>query len=301
MSSVSDIIQNNYDKQISELEKYIDEYEELLDKQDEITQQHADKINSIEDELKTARGDRRQELIDNLNAELAAQRASLEQKKKIEREEKRLDYEKQVLEWEAAKKEHEINLWQAAVNAAMAVSMAAVNKWPIPAVPMMALAAAVGAAQLAAIASTPLPEKPTPKYADGGVLVGASHAQGGIKVLGGQADVEGNEYVIRKKSTVVNLPLLDYINKSERKLNLEDFIDFYTNKTGAAKNIQNVKTKFADGGQLPTLRNDLMIDSALITTMQNYANRPVYVAVTEIQDAMDNVNYVKTLSGLRND
>ena len=299
LSSVSDIIQNNYDRQISELEKYIDEYEELLDKQAEITENHADKINSIEDELKTARGDRRQELIDNLNAEMAAQRASLAQEKKIEREKKKMEYEKEMLEWEAAKKEREINLWQAAVNAAMAVSMAAVNKWPEVAIPMMALAAAVGAAQLAAVASTPLPEKPTPKYADGGVLEGPSHAQGGIKVLGGQAEVEGNEYVIRKKSTVVNLPLLDYINKSERKLNLEDFIDFYTNKTGAAKNIQNVKYKFAEGGQLPMLRNDISLNNEVINAMNAYANKPTVVQVVDIVDATDNLNKVKVLSGLQ--
>lgn len=297
LSSLAEISRNEYDKQISELEKYIDQYEELLNKQDEITQQHADKINSIEDELKTARGDRRQELIDNLNAEMAAQRASLEQKKKIEREEKRLDYEKQLLEWEAAKKEHEINLWQAAVNAAMMVSMAAVNKWPIPAIPMMTLAAAVGAAQLAAVASTPLPEKPTPKYANGGVLEGASHAQGGIKVLGGQAEVEGGEYITNRQTTSSNVELLDFINSKRRRIDISDMIEFYNGNT--RRNLQANKYKFADGGQLPMLRNDISLNNEVINAMNAYANKPTVVQVVDIVDATDNLNKVKVLSGLQ--
>ena len=296
LSSVNEIIQNNYEKQISELEKYIDQYEELLDKQTEITENHADKVNSIEDELKTARGDRRQELIDNLNAELAAQRASLAQEKKIEKEKKKMEYEKEVLEWEAAKKEHEINLWQAAVNAAMAVSMAAVNKWPVPAIPMMALAAAVGAAQLAAVASTPLPEKPTPKYANGGVLEGASHAQGGIKVLGGQAEVEGGEYITNRQTTSSNVELLDFINSKRRRVDISDMIEFYNGNT--RRNLQANKYKFADGGQLPMLRNDISLNNEVINAMNAYANKPTVVQVVDIVDATDNLNKVKVLSGL---
>lgn len=296
MSSFSQITQNQYAAQIAEQEKYIEKYSELLDKQEEITKDHADKVNDIEDELKTARGDRRQQLIDNLNAEMAAQRASLAQEKKIEKDKEKAEQKKKKLEHDQAVAKKKMDLAQAFINAAMAISMAAVNKWPVPAIPMMAMAAAVGAAQIAAVQSQNIPS-----YGSGGLLEGKSHKEGGIKASVGRTpiELEGQEYVIRKKSTVTNLPVLDFINRSERKLNINDFIDFYSSGK-VKKNIVSAspRTKFADGGIIPTLRTDIDINDRLIQTMEDYANRPLYVAVTEIENAQANVRNVRVLSGL---
>lgn len=66
-----------YDKEIENLDKWIDKYEDMLQEQKDLTQEYSNNINSIEDELATARGDRREKLIDDLNAQMAAQRASL--------------------------------------------------------------------------------------------------------------------------------------------------------------------------------------------------------------------------------
>ena len=77
-----------YDKEIEKIDKWIDIYEDKLQYQKDITQEYANNINSIEDELATARGDRREKLIDDLNAQMAAQRASLAQEKMIENEKK---------------------------------------------------------------------------------------------------------------------------------------------------------------------------------------------------------------------
>ena len=298
MSSLSQITQNQYEAQISEQEKYIEEYEKLLDKQEEITRDHADKVNDIEDELKTARGDRRQQLIDNLNAEMAAQRASLAQEKKIEKEKEKAEEKKKKLEHDQAVAKKKMDLAQAYINAAMAVSMAAVNHWPVPAIPMMALAAAAGAAQIAAIQSQNIPS-----YGSGGLLEGKSHRDGGIKTSIGSSpiELEGHEYVIRKKTTEKNVQLLDYINKSERKLNINDFIDFYSSGN-VKKNIvsANPKTRFENGGQIPILRNDIDMNNRLIDAMTAYANRPMYVAVTEIEDKMADVNYIRTVAGVNN-
>lgn len=293
LGSIAEIQSNQYDKMIEEQEKYIEEYEKLLDKQKDITQEHASAVESIEDELSTARGDRRQQLIDQLNAEMAAQRVSLAQEQKIEREKKKAEEKQKKLEHDQAVAKKKMQLAQAAINMAMSISMAAVNSWPIPAIPMMALAAATGAAQIAAIQSQNIPS-----YGSGGVIQGKSHREGGVKVLGGQAEVEGGEYITNKVTTSKNVELLEYINTKRRKISLEDLIDFYGGNSQVKKSITTVRTKFADGGMIPTLRNDINLSDRMLTAFEDYSNRPVQVAVVDIIDRTQAVNDVRVMAGL---
>ena len=295
LSSLSEIQSNQYDKMIDQQEKYIDEYQKMLDKQKEITQEHASAVDSIEDELSTARGDRRQHLIDQLNAEMAAQRASLAQQKKIEKEKEKAEHKKADLEYAQAVARKKMQESQALINAAMAVSMAAVNNWPIPAIPMMSLAAAAGAAQYAAVKSQYIPK---PSYGSGGVIQGKSHKEGGVPVLGGRAEVEGGEFITNKVTTSKNVELLEYINTKRRKINLEDLIEFYGVGSPVKKNIQTVRTKFADGGVVPTLRNDISINDRLLTAFEDYSNRPTVVSVVDIIDRTQQVNDVRVMAGL---
>lgn len=293
LGSLSEIQSNQYDAMIDKQEKYIEEYEKLLDKQKEITEQHASEVESIEDELSTARGDRRQQLIDQLNAEMAAQRASLAQEKKIEKEREKAEEKKKKLEHDQAVAKKKMQEAQAYINMAMAISMAAVNSWPVPAIPMMALAAAAGAAQIAAIKSQNIPS-----YGSGGVIQGKSHREGGVKVLGGQAEVEGGEFITNKVTTAKNVDLLEYINTKRKKINLEDLIDFYGGNSQVKKSITTVRTKFADGGMIPTLRNDINLSDRMLTAFEDYSNRPVQVAVVDIIDRTQQVNNVKVMAGL---
>ena len=295
LSSLSEIQSNKYDEMIDQQEKYIDEYQKMLDKQKEITQEHASAVDSIEDELSTARGDRRQHLIDQLNAEMAAQRASLAQQKKIEREQEKAEQKKKKLEHDQAVANKKMQLAQAAINMAMSISMAAVNHWPIPAIPMMALAASAGAAQIAAIQSQNIPS-----YGSGGVIQGKSHKEGGVPAVVGNSpiELEGNEFIIRKKSTIPNLNLLDFVNRSEKKLSLDDLIEFYGGSSPVKKNIQTVRTKFADGGVVPTLRNDINLSDRLLTAFEDYSNRPTVVSVVDIIDRTQKVNDVRVMAGL---
>ena len=295
LSSLSEIQSNQYDKMIDQQEKYIDEYQKMLDKQKEITQEHASAVDSIEDELSTARGDRRQQLIDQLNAEMAAQRDSLAQQKKIEKEKEKAEHKKADLEYAQAVARKRMQESQALINAAMAVSMAAVNNWPIPAIPMMALAAATGAAQYAAVKSQYIPK---PSYGSGGVIQGKSHKEGGVPVLGGRAEVEGGEYITNKVTTAKNVDLLEYINSKKKRINLDDLIEFYGVGSPVKKNIQTVRTKFADGGVVPTLRNDINLSDRMLTAFEDYSNRPVQVAVVDIIDRTQAVNDVRVMAGL---
>ena len=279
-----------YEKQINALQEFIDKYEEKLQEQKEITQEHASEVDSIEQELANARGDRRQHLIDKLNAEMAAQRASLAQEKKMEKEKKKMLEDKKKLEEKRFEKQKRVQTAQAIMSGALAVTNAlAVNPFWVG-IAMAAMAAAASAAQIATIQSQ--------KYANGGVIEGKSHAQGGVKVLGGQAEVEGGEYITNKVTTSKNVDLLDYINSKKKRINLDDLIEFYGGSSPVKKNIQTVRTKFADGGVVPTLRNDINLSDRMLTAFEDYSNRPVQVAVVDIIDRTQAVNDVRVMAGL---
>ena len=291
LSAVWDAEDRAFDKEQEEINKWNDKLQDALDKQQNIVQTHKDAINDIEDELSTARGDRRAELIDRLNAEIAAEKRAAKEKEKLEKEQEKLKHRQEELDKKRQEAEYNRQITQAIVNGAMAVTMAAVNKWPVPAVPLMALAAATTAAQVAIM-------KQNKPYAKGGLLEGKSHAEGGIPVGNTGIEVEGKEYVIRKKSTAPNLDVLDYINRSERKLSLDDFVDFYTNKTRKVVASASPKSRFADGGTIPMLNDNYEFDDRLLNAFERYADRPYYVTVTDIENGMDDVKYIRTLAGI---
>lgn len=289
MSALDSIAEAHYQKEIEALDKQNEILENKLQKQVEITQKYSDKVQDIEDELADSRGDRRQFLIDQLNAQMEAQRESMKQEQEYEKQQEQLAKKREKLEEQERKRKKEAAVRTAIINAILAISAAAVNSYPIPAIPMIAMATAIGAAQVAAAKAA--------QYAEGGLLQGKSHAQGGIKVLGGTAEVEGNEFITNKKTTMQNLPLLEFINSKKRKIDLSDLIEFYSN--GAKKSISSInRNYFADGGQIPTMRTDIDLQSNTIRAMEMYANRPTVVSVIDILDRTKAVNNVRVLSGL---
>ena len=62
----------------------------------------------------------------------------------------------------------------------------------------------------------------TATFAKGGIIKGNSHAEGGVHVLGSNIEVEGGEYVINKKATKENLPLLEKINSGNYKMTAKE-------------------------------------------------------------------------------
>lgn len=292
LSTVYSFQDSIYQRQIEQLDEWISEYEKKLDEQETITRKHNDNINSIEEALKTARGDRRQALIDNLNAQKQAQRQSLKEEQRIEKERQKLEQQKEKEELAQKKREHKREITSAMISAALATVNALATKPFIPVgIAMGALAASMGAAQVALISRQ--------KYAKGGLLEGPSHSRGGIPVGRTGIEVEGNEYVINKRTTLNNLDLLNYINSSKKRLNINDFIQFYSDGK-VRKNISNTtnRSRFASGGQLPLMRNDIQITTQLMKMLETYNERPIYVSVKEITDTQTNMRNVKTLAGL---
>lgn len=285
-----------FEREQENLERQLDAVEEYYDKMDEAAKDHAENMKSLESDIASAQGDARDRLIQRYNAEKQAQREALKEKKKAEKEEEKLKKRQEELDRQQREREKQRDLTQAAINTAMAITSAAVNHWPIPAVPMMAAAAAAGAAQIAAIQAK--------QYAnggqlDGGVAVGNRHSNGGIKVLGGRAEIEGGEFITNRQTTMNNVALLEFINSSKKRVNLDDMIEFYGGKKSkvASNVIGATNRKYADGGTLPIISNYSNND-ALAAALERYANRPSYVAVTDIIDKTADVNNVRVMAGL---
>ena len=129
------------------------------------------------------------------------------------------------------------------------------------------------------------------KYAKGGILVGKSHNAGGIPVGMTGIEVEGGEYVINKRSTQKNMPLIDYINKSNKAITREDLNRFYDSGK------QNVKmtagSKFANGGVLPNLQ--LPSEDTRIVIEDD---RPIVAQIVDIVNSANNYRQIQIMSGL---
>ena len=293
MRSVWEYQDAEYEHQMDLLDKHINKYAELLDKQKDITQKYADDVDGIEDELADARGDRRQHLIDQLNAEISAQRASIAEEKRMEKQKEALEKKKEQEEIKQRKREHDRQVTQAFINWHLSVANALTTQPFMPVgIAMGALATALGAAQYALVKSQ--------KYADGGVIQGKSHKDGGVKVLGGRAEVEGGEFITNKRTTEQNIDLLEYINKKKRRVDLNDLIEFYSSGK-VKKNINKMSpTRYlADGGYIPpTLNNDIDIDNRILSAIESYSKKPTVVQVVDIVDKMDNLKNVQVLAGL---
>lgn len=281
-------LQEEYDKETEILQDALDEQEELFEK-------HNQNVNDIEGELETARGDRRLFLLDQINAEMMKREQAWAQQQKIQKQQEQLEKKKEALEQrqKAAeqkrnKQNQKVQIAQATASTALAVTNAlAVQPWFLG-VALAAVAAAMGAVQIATIAKQ--------KFADGGVIQGKSHSQGGVPVLGGSAEVEGGEYITNKVTTSKNVEVLTFINSKKKKLDLSDFAEFYSN--GSNKNYSKpFKTVFADGGTLPSM-NAPMIDTRAINSIKSEDNRPIYVSVTEIENVQNKVRNVRAIAGL---
>lgn len=285
-STYNDIQMARIEQQQELLEAEYDMLEEQYSKQEELTQKHTDKLADINEELKDSRGDRRAHLIEQLNAERAAQLASLQEEQKIQKEKEANQKKQDQLEKQRREQEKKNSIVQATINTYTAVTNAlAVPPWFVG-LALSAVALAMGMAQIAQIKKQ--------KYADGGLLVGRSHSQGGIPVGNTGIEVEGNEYIINKYSTSKNLPLIDYINNNRRSLTKEDLIRFYDS---GKSNVSRVnKGKYADGGLLPNI-NLPNTDNTIV--IQD--DRPIVAQIVDIVNSADNYRQIQVLAGLSGD
>lgn len=281
---------NAIDKQMEALEEETVKLEEEYAKQEEIEQMHKDRINEIEDELSTARGDRRLALLDRINAEVAArerafanEKAIMAKQKELEKKREELNKKAEEAEKKKNKQEQKINIMAAIMNTALGITSALKAGYPLG-ILYAAVIAAMGASQIALIASQ--------KFANGGVIEGKSHAQGGVKVLGGSAEVEGGEFITNKRTTAMNVGLLEYINSKNKQLSMADIEEYFSGRRANIKSLS--RSRFAKGGALP----DNISNIRGLDNMRD--NRPIVVSVKDFVDEATNYKNVLVLSGEMN-
>ena len=79
----------------------------------------------------------------------------------------------------------------------------------------------------------------TTKKANGGLLNGPSHAQGGMPIVGSNIEVEGGEFVVNKESTRKNIGLLNAVNKMSGGGIISPVVDTFVKPIGVLPNVTN--------------------------------------------------------------
>lgn len=291
-----DMEEEALDREQEQLDKESEMVEKAYDKQAEIVQRYKDAINETEDELKTARGERRLALIDGLAQQREAylqetdalKKQQLE-KEKIAKKEDALKKKQDALEKKRKQNQKQQSIINAIINTALGVTQA-LSAYPPPTSWILASAVgALGAVQISTISSQ--------KYANGGILDGPSHSQGGIKVptKRGMSEVEGNEFITNKKTTTHNTEMLYYINSIKRKITREDMEKFFDGK-GKVSISPRHSLRFASGGELPELTDYNL--KGTINEQQQLPEIRVVAEVVDIANALDNYTRIQTLAGL---
>lgn len=291
LSTMNETALTLIDNQLAVIEQELEIQQDAYDRAEEAANAHKDRMNDIEDELSEARGARREFLIDQLAQQekayledLAAQQRAAEAKEKLEKKQ-------EALEKKRRQQEKKAQIQQAIINTYTAVSNAlAVQPWFLG-LALSAVALGLGMANVAAISNTPV-------YKDGGVIQGKRHSQGGVKVLGGQAEVEGGEYITNRTSTRMNLPLLEYINSKKKELDEVDLLKFFSQDKTKVR-VNRSAHKFAQGGQIQKM-NTQDIRKQVETIVVNQQEIHPVVEVVEIIDKINSVNRVRSMAGLPN-
>lgn len=238
------------DYQIEEAEKRLEDVEELLDKAVELREDSESKIEEINDKLKES---------DKGNTEALKQQLADEMVLLVQRQQNERDLQKQKEREEALikkkeKQQRKIELGQKLIEGIVntAVGVTAALKYGIPLGPIFAaIIGAMGALQTGIII------KQMSKLEKGGKLTGPSHKQGGMRVEGTNIELEGNEYVVNKKSTAKYEPLIEAINNDD------------------PIKVRTLAAKYENGGRLggTTINNYYNSSSHLVSSSINkYAN-----------------------------
>jgi hypothetical protein len=302
----------NISRQIEDIDAQIGDAQSRIDELTEASNQSLEQIKNTQDALNQERTANFDQLTTQLNQERATRdrlqesiRAQEQEKQRFEQQKIALEKQKKEIELEGARRQKAISIISATINTALGITSALAAPFPVNVVLPITIGA-LGAIQIAAIASAPDPAeegglimedgklKPARKMAGGGIVQGPSHARGGVRGTGHFAgiEVEGGEAIIPKRA-VENNPVL--IHKlihegASRK------IDSTAPGTATQKH-------FADGGFLPSVQS---LEASQNTNVARSVNNidtgielpPIRVAVTDIAEGLQRMNVIDTNSNI---
>ena len=91
---------------------------------------------------------------------------------------------------------------------------------------------------------------------------------------------------------------MEFVNSKKKKVELSDMVDFY--KGNVRSTVSQTRSRFEDGGMLPTMSNNIDIDEQIRDVIMVQSKQPIYVTVKDIEDRMSAVNKVRVLAGMQN-
>lgn len=200
------------EEQLNQIKEYSDQILSFIN--DLVNQQVEARTRLVDDWNQKI--DEQQELVNRENEDRAqglANNYELEQQNLVKMQKARdqaiKDREKSIkLQRTLSTIESSISLISAAANIMKGFSS-------IPVVGVILGLAAV-AAMIAGFVAAQSKVKDATQLAEGGLLTGKKHSEGGIRIPGTNIEVEGDEFVTNRKSTAKYLPLLEAINKDDR-------------------------------------------------------------------------------------
>lgn len=256
MQGISDVFQAQADA----ISRNIEQIDKEIDRSERQIQRHQNNITNYMQLAEMERGAERDALIQAAKDEQEVMKQKEIAEDEARKKKEKLEKEQKVAEFKAKKTNLANQLLQGLANTALGVTQALAQTPPASYV-MAALTGAMGAIQTGII-STQMGKL---KMANGGLLDGPLHSQGGIPVGNTGVEVEGGEYVVNRRSTAEYLPLLEAINERGRR-------------------------RYADGGQLEL--------PSMNTTNELLARMNIYpvVSVVDINRASNRLSSVQVLS-----
>lgn len=272
VGNAMDVWNQGLQAQVDELNSQLDAVNERYEEAQKMHEDAAKSVEDLESRIQNATGGAAEALKEQLADQMAARNEAA-------REEDRLEREKEKKEADIAKKEKQMKRNELISNIAMAIANTAqgatkaLAMGPILGPILAALVTGIGAVQVA------LMTKQLTKLADGGPIIGPSHANGGVNIGMGY-EAEGGEYVTNKQSYAANKPLVEFINASEGTITAADLVGVLPDDTGAPIVVNASQSS----------------EDRIVEAIENIDMRPT-VAVTDIMDVQDQVVTVRDLSG----
>lgn len=256
MQGISDVFQAQADA----ISRNIEQIDKEIDRSERQIQRHQNNITNYMHMAEMERGAERDALIQAAKDEQEVMKQKEKSEDEARKKKEKLEKEQKVAEFKAKKTNLANQLLQGLANTALGVTQALAQTPPASYV-MAALTGAMGAIQTGIISA----QMGKLKMANGGLLDGPLHSQGGIPVGNTGVEVEGGEYVVNRRSTAEYLPLLEAINERGRR-------------------------RYADGGQLelPSMNTT----NELLARM----NISPVVSVVDINRASNRLSSVQVLS-----
>jgi len=262
------------EEEIAQAQERFDQLKELGEAEKLAAAEKADKIRQaniaiFESEQKVLDEKKR---IEKEKAELEKNFA--DEKEKIEKEKQKKQEQLDKANRIKAKVQHVVSIAQATADIAKGIAKA-LSYGPFLGPVLAAGLAVAGAIQIGVMT------KQLQYMEEGGLLRGKRHRDGGMRIEGTNIEVEGGEYVVNRKSTEKNLPLLRYINGERRELRANDLSGFFSVSTPRFQRPAYMSV-FEDGGQVPVMPETSSPDvERLLAGMENIKIEPK-VSVTDI-------------------